>query len=138
MMNRHIVLFLFLFIVVFVYACNREEGLITLENDVATWSINPNEYHHYMSVVAISSVRADTNDILGAFSGNTLHGYTRGEMHEGRVIHLLLIYSNRTDINIGFRLYQSGRDRVIGSNDSLEFRSGAGMGTADNPVEIQF
>ncbi|RNC83644.1 MAG: hypothetical protein ED557_07610 [Balneola sp.] len=120
------------------FGCKKESGVLVFEDDPSEWSIDPSSYQHYMSVVAFASSSSDTSDILAAFHDNDLQGFTTGEVHQGRVIHFLLVYNNQTTGKIGFRLYQSGEDRVIGSVDSISFNSGAGLGTPDNPYEIEF
>lgn len=119
-------------------ACEDSDDLMIMDNNAATWEISPNQFQHFMSIVARTSQASDTTDILAAFSGDRLLGFTRGEIHNGQVIHLLLVYSNEPERNIGFRLYQSVEDRVIGSPDSLTFEAGTGLGSPDNPEDIRF
>ena len=119
-------------------ACDKSDDLMIMDDNAASWEISPSQFQHFMSIVAKTSHSADTTDILAAFAGEELLGFTRGEMHNGEIIHLLLVYSNLTEKNIGFRLYQSQEDRVIGSPDSLMFEAGTGLGSPDNPEEIRF
>lgn len=128
----------FSILIVLSWSCKKADSFIKFENNSAAWQINPNEYQHFMSVVGLATESKDTNDVLAIYIGDELHGFSSGELHNGRVIHFVLAYSNKTKVKMGFRLYQSKNDQVIGAPDSIIFKSGGGVGTPDNPYEIKF
>jgi hypothetical protein len=128
----------FLIPVLMLMSCKKADEFIVLDNDAQTWTLNANEYTQYMSLVGITNPASDTSDILGAFIKGELAGISTIETHQGQLLHFMLIYGNQTDVNVGFRLYQAGKDRVIGSKDSLTFKVGEGIGTPDDPHKIKF
>ncbi len=137
-MNK-LTLLIFLSLTVLLYVgCKKNSHVFEIDDSPVNWNLNPGSFQHYMSIVAYTEFSKDTGNILAAFHGSELKGYSGGEIHEGRVVHFLLVYNNEAQTTIGFRLYQSEKGRVIGSRDSIIFSPGSGLGTPDNPYEIEF
>lgn len=119
-------------------SCKEDPKFMEIDGNINEWNVNPAQYQHFMSIVVKTNMSNDTLNVLGAFSGDNIRGFTKGELHNGKATYFLLVYSNEVNSRIGFRIYENSSGNIFGSSDSLDFQSGSGLGSPDNPYEIEF
>lgn len=98
------------------------------------WRANPSDFQYTMTVTAFLNLEGrnleSANDIAGAFVGDEVRGsanliYVAGA---DRYLAYLTVYANKESDVIEFKIYDSGNNKIIPTENTLPFRIDAQVG----------
>lgn len=106
---------------------------------VPDWQVNENSFEFTMTLTAFLNVNgnnlANPNDLIAAFHGNEVRGVASPIIQAGEdeYVAIMTIFSNTTDEEITFRIYDSVNDVIVESPSSLIFEIDANIGSRFMP-----
>ena len=106
------------------------------------WNVNSNKYEHSMSIIAriddINYFDPNQENVLGGFKGEECVGnITVTKIDDVNSLYFLTVYGNAEDI-LSFKYYDSLKDKIYLSDNSIEFESNQLVGSIDDPYLIEF
>ncbi|NQT63034.1 MAG: T9SS type A sorting domain-containing protein [Candidatus Marinimicrobia bacterium] len=108
--------------------------------DQPAWSVNPADYQNSANLTALlnidHAISADSNDLLGAFSGEECRGVVHPVQVGETQLFFLTMYSNLNSESLTLKTYIAGLDTTITINESIEFIPGAEYGNPTYPFEL--
>jgi len=113
-----------------------------VQAQVPDWQVNENSFEFTMTLTAFLHVNGNDlvhpNDLIGAFHGNEVRGVASPiiQAGENQFVAIMTIFSNTTDEEITFRLYDSENDTVFDAPTSLTFEIDANIGSRFMPFGI--
>jgi len=103
------------------------------------WSVNPADYAYSMTVTGAINIggmeSVDQNDIIAAFVGDDCRGVIKPTYNSSvdRYIVYLLIYSNLTQEEITFKIYDASADEIREVTKTMDFTVNGIEGQIDIP-----
>ena len=115
---------------------------VPVEAQVPDWQVNENSYEFTMTLTAF--LRVNGNELSGsanqiaAFHGNEIRGVATPiiEAGENQFVAIMTIFSNTTDEEISFRIYDATTGRVVDAVQTLNFEIDSNLGSRFMPYSI--
>jgi hypothetical protein len=106
------------------------------------WNLNITTYElneTMITKVFVNNTKADNeNDVLAAFAGDICRGLAYPvDTPEGK-LYFLQVWGNRMDESIQFRYYDSQKNVVLHTEQTIQFQSDKEIGTIQHPESIYF
>ena len=104
------------------------------------WSVDASQFEYNATVTAVVKIEGaevqDSNDVLSAFVGEQCRGVVKPTETLNSQMFFLLVYSNSNNDTLSFKIYDSSKDMIFASQDSIIFEAGKAYGSADDPFLI--
>ncbi|WP_394749230.1 hypothetical protein [Spongiimicrobium salis] len=113
-----------------------------VEAQVPDWQVNENSYEFTMTLTAFLHVNgndlAGANHRVAAFHGNEIRGVSSPIIQSGQgdYVAIMTIFSNTTDEEINFRIYDAATNTVVEAATSITFEIDANIGSRFMPLII--
>ncbi|MCK5520715.1 MAG: T9SS type A sorting domain-containing protein [Candidatus Marinimicrobia bacterium] len=115
-------------------------AVLFAQNKPQNWSVDPHNYEYFATITTEVKIdnRAITDEgTLAAFQEDeSCCGVSDPMNINGRKIYFLMVYSNETGIEIGFKFYNSVKDSVYELENKITFASGESYGNVDDPGDF--
>lgn len=113
-----------------------------VQAQVPDWQVNENSYEFTMTLTAFINVNGEdlvsANDRIAAFHGSEIRGVASPiiQASEGEFVAIMTIFSNTTDEEITFQIYDSASDAIVEASARITFEIDANIGTRFMPFSI--
>ncbi|MBU0710920.1 T9SS type A sorting domain-containing protein [bacterium] len=115
-------------------------GFLTPAQVPSTWSVNPPDFEHVMTVTAIlkvnNQIANENTNVIAAFVGGECRGADTSIAVNGQQMYFLMIHGDTNGETVTFKTYYAPLDTVLNNSGSLVFDGYAVYGTPDNPYEL--
>jgi len=105
------------------------------------WSVIAADYQYNMTLTTTVLLReqqsTNSNNILGAFVGDSCRGIAEPMEVLGQYIYFLTIFGNTNGESITFKMYDADRGDILSPNDTLAFLSNEIVGTPEAPYAME-
>ncbi len=106
-----------------------------------TWSVVASAYQYNASITSIVVIddiaNNDSNNILGAFVGDTVRGVTSPIVVGNAQMYFLTVYSNTASGDtLRFKLYYAIKDTILSVNEKITFLPDAQIGDPVTPFQF--
>jgi gliding motility-associated-like protein len=111
----------------------------------SSWIVNPSDYNNSMVITAVLNLESvesrNSGDIVAAFIGNEVRGVASPITYlssKDRYIVNLVVYSNQSNVQITFKLYNKALNKVTNAvNQPISFITDSRLGTLNSPFIIK-
>ncbi len=111
----------------------------------STWNVNPSDFNNSMVITAVLNLESvesrNPEDVVAAFIGNDVRGIASPITYlasKDRYIVNLVVYSNQSNVQITFKLYNKTLNKVTNAvNQPITFITDSRLGTLNSPFIIK-